>query len=83
MLSGRNPYMSLDEDRLAPSHFREYTVAQLGDIARQAGLEVFEVSLHNYFTADRPLAAIHNRLSEKLPGTFRAGISITLRKPEP
>lgn len=82
MLSGRNPYMSLDEDRLAPGHFREYTVAELSDTARQAGLEVFEVTMHNYFTGNRPLAAIYNRVCEKLPGTFRAGISMTLRKPE-
>ena len=68
MLSGRNPYMSLDEDRLAPGHFREYTVAELSDTARQAGLEVFEVAMHNYFTGNRPLAAIYNRVCEKLPG---------------
>ena len=82
MLGGHNPYMSLDEDRLAPGHFREYTVAELSETARQAGLEVFEISLHNYFTASRPLAAIYNRVCESLPGTLRAGISMTLRKPE-
>lgn len=82
MLSGRNPYMSLDEDRLAPGHFHEYTVAELDDTARQAGLQVFEVSLHNYFTASRPLAMIYNHVCEKLPGTLRGGISMTLRKPE-
>jgi Methyltransferase domain len=82
MLSGRNPYMSLDGDRLAPGHFHEYTVTELSETALQAGLEVFEISLHNYFTASRPLAAIYNRVCGKLPGTFRAGISMTLRKPE-
>jgi predicted SAM-dependent methyltransferase len=81
MAAGRNPYMGLDHSRQSPGHFHEFTVAELGDIARQAGLDVFEVSVHNYFSASRPLSIVYNRVGEMLPSALRAGISMTLSKP--
>ena len=81
LAAGRNPYMALDEDRLQPPHFHEFTPKELAAAAERAGLRVTDVEMHNDFTRNSLLSDVYNRVCAMLPGSFRAGISMTLTKP--
>jgi SAM-dependent methyltransferase len=82
MVSGKNPYMELSTTtRDSPPHFREYTIDELADAGRRAGLEVLDTDARNYFTGRRTGTALYNQLCERLPPAFRAGLSITYRRP--
>jgi 2-polyprenyl-3-methyl-5-hydroxy-6-metoxy-1,4-benzoquinol methylase len=81
-VAGRNPYMDLSEGtRTSPPHFREYTKSELIAAGREAGLEVVDVDARNYFSGSRRGAVLYNRVCERLPPTFRAGLSVTYRRP--
>lgn len=81
-LAGRNPYMDLSEGtRTSPPHFREYTRAELIGAGRAAGLDVIEVEARNYFSGSRRGTQLYNLVCERLPPTFRAGLSVTYRRP--
>ncbi len=81
LLAGKSPYMPLDEDRMDPPHFHEFTAKELVGVAERVGLVVTNVEMHNYFTRGTAISEIYNRVCEMLPGSFRAGISLTLEKP--
>jgi Methyltransferase domain len=81
LAAGRNPCMSLEEDRTHPPHFHEFTVPELAEAARRAGWHVDGVETHNAFSRNNLLSAAYNRVCSVLPGSFRAGISMTLTMP--
>jgi hypothetical protein len=78
---GKNPYMSLEEERMDPPHFHEFTVGELAEAARQAGWQVAGVETHNGFSRNTPLSDVYNRVCAALPASLRAGISMTLTMP--
>jgi hypothetical protein len=79
---GRHPYMDLSAGtRLAPPHFREYTIRELISAGQAGGLEVVRYEARNYFTGSKPGTRLYNRLCEQLPPSFRAGIAVTYRRP--
>lgn len=81
-LMGRHPYMDLsDGTREAPPHFREYTMGELLSAGRASGLEIAGYEAHNYFTGSKPATRMYNLLCERLPPSFRAGLSVTYRRP--
>lgn len=52
LVAGRNPYERIRLDRTNPGHFREYTAAELVEIARAAGFGVTRVSHHDFNPSD-------------------------------
>ena len=92
LLLGRNPYEMIRVDPLNPGHFREYTVAELRQIAREAGLRVERETLGFYLdmrfglhteAGNRPrlvTGAIKNVVYRSLPRSLRFGISMELRR---
>ena len=78
LAAGRNPFMSLDEDRADPPHFHEFTVRELAEAARRGGWHVAGVETHNGFSRNTLLSDVYNRVCSVLPASFRAGISMTL-----
>lgn len=81
-LAGRQPYMDLSAGtREAPPHFREYTMKELVSTGRAVGLEPVREEARNYFTGSKPGGAMYNRLCERLPPGFRAGLAVTYRRP--
>ena len=91
-MAGRNPYELIRPDGGNPGHFREYTLAELRDYARQAHFEVVEVAQRFYFDArfarhgegaPRPqpvVGAIKNAVYRALPRFLREGVTFVLRK---
>jgi SAM-dependent methyltransferase len=83
LLAGRNPYMDLATiTRDEPPHYHEYTMDELTAAGRRAGLEVIDGEARNYFTGSRPGTALYNLLCERLPPGFRAGLSVSYRRPQ-
>jgi hypothetical protein len=78
LAAGRNPYMSLEEERTDPPHFHEFTVRELVEAARRAGWHVDGVETHNGFSRNNLLSDVYNRVCSGLPASFRAGLSMTL-----
>ncbi len=81
MLRGRNPFERLREDPTNPGHFREYTVDELRELARDAGFEVVEWETRNYFRPQSFKSRLLSAVSPLLPPRLRAGITLVLRKP--
>jgi hypothetical protein len=81
LAAGRNPYMSLEEDRTRPPHFHEFTAQELAEAARRAGWRVDGVETHNAFSRQNVLSHVYNRVCSALPASFQAGISMTLTMP--
>jgi hypothetical protein len=81
LAAGRNPYMSLEEERTDPPHFHEFTVGELAEAARHGGWHVAGVETHNGFSRHTLLSDVYNRVCSVLPGALRAGISTTLTMP--
>jgi SAM-dependent methyltransferase len=75
MLAGRNPIEPIRLDPSNPGHFHEYTLGELRDAAREAGLGVGGWRTANYFGSNRAYAA----LGRVLPPSLRHGITIWLR----
>jgi trans-aconitate methyltransferase len=80
MLRGYNPYMMLREPGDYSAHMREYTIAELGQLGRQAGLEVLEASARNYFAHQSRGGEVYRRLCDLLPETLRDGITVCYRR---
>jgi SAM-dependent methyltransferase len=80
LLAGRNPYEMLREDTGNPGHFREYTVAELVEVAGRAGLRPVTVGVHNYFRYPRGRRRALTAVSSRLPGSFREGITAVFAK---
>jgi SAM-dependent methyltransferase len=77
MLAGRNPIEPIRVDAANPGHFHEYTLGDLRDAARGAGLAVGGWRTANYFGSNRAYAA----LGRVLPPSLRHGITIWLQRP--
>jgi hypothetical protein len=81
MIRGRHPYEPLTTDRRYPGHIREYTLAELRQEGRAAGLEVVEAITANYFGSAKRTNRAYRRLQRIIPGSLRAGITIIYRAP--
>jgi SAM-dependent methyltransferase len=81
LLAGKNPFEPLREDSTSPGHFREYTVDELLDLARGAGLEVGGWLTANYFDTGTAANALLRRLGRLVPRRLRAGVTLWARKP--
>jgi hypothetical protein len=80
MLAGRHPFGPISDNRSNPMHFREYTTPELIAAAREVGLEPDGLFRANYFRRDSLTSRGYNAVSHLLPGSLRAGISLTLRR---
>lgn len=80
MLMGRNPFEMLREDLVNPGHFREYTVQELVESGRCAGMVPEKVFLENYFILDKPLANTIFNSFGFIP-SLRNGITVIFRAP--
>lgn len=92
LLAGRNPYDMIRVDQTDPGHFREYTVAELRRLVREAGFQVAMCRTAFYFDArfgrhgpdGRPqpwLGLAKNLVYRAFPEPLREGITMVLRKP--
>jgi SAM-dependent methyltransferase len=79
MLVGRNPIEPIRADRSNPGHFHEYTIGELRDAAREAGLELGGVRTENYFGASQAARA-YAVAGRVLPPSLRHGITLWLRR---
>ena len=75
LAAGRNPYERIRLDPTNPGHFREYTLAELADVAAGAGFLV-ERALHLDYFKSHPLLRVLGSLSPSL----RRGLTLVLRK---
>lgn len=81
LLWGKNPYELIRLDRGNPGHFRELTVRDLRRYAKRCGLEVEQVRMDSDLIDGKRFDRFCDRLSRGLPGSFRGGISMSLRLP--
>jgi len=83
-LAGRNP-LGTAGGVAAPSHsqehFREYTLAELREVAAASGLEPEEAVLANHFRHHSAAGRLYDRLTAPLPPGTRQGITLYLRRP--
>ena len=82
MLMGESPFEVVREERNNPGHFCEYTVAQLRELANQAGLAAEGVWLSNYFQRSPSVKWLYDLCCSALPGKLHDGITMTFRKRE-
>jgi hypothetical protein len=80
MLVGRHPYGPLSESRTNPMHYREYTVDEIGDAAREAGFRVVDLSTQNYFDPGGAASTVYTQLGPVLPRRLRHGITALLER---
>ena len=92
LLFGRNPYEKIRLDPTNPGHFREYTVAELREVAAQSGFQVERSSLGFHLdmryglhdesgNQPRPISgALKNIVYRCLPPSLRFGITMELRR---
>jgi hypothetical protein len=73
MLVGRNPFEMLRLSSSSPGHIREYTVAELLSMAREAGLEPGGWLTANYFVTGSRSNRVIRRLAPVMPASLRAG----------
>lgn len=90
LLLGSNPFELIREDPTDPGHFREYTVKELIQYARDCGLHVGRVWFESYFdyrfphderkeTGSGPIVrSLTNGIYPYLPSTLRPGITLLL-----
>ncbi len=80
MAAGRNPLEPIRADASNPGHFHEYTLSELIDAGRAAGLEPAGVRAENYFGASRGARA-YAALGRVLPRGLRHGFTVWMRRP--
>ena len=81
LLAGRNPFEELRDDLVSPGHIREYTVDEVVELGRAAGLEPGGWLTANYFETGSRANAILRRLEPLVPRRQRAGITAWLQRP--
>jgi SAM-dependent methyltransferase len=81
LLAGRNPFEELRDDLVSPGHIREYTVDEVVELGRAAGLEPGGWLTANYFETGSRGNAIARRLGPLVPRRLRAGITAWLQRP--
>jgi SAM-dependent methyltransferase len=80
LLGGRNPFEELRDDLVSPGHIREYTVDEVIELGRAAGLEPGGWLTANYFDTGSSANAVLRRLEPLVPGRQRAGITAWLQR---
>ena len=80
LAAGRNPYAMIRDNPRDPSHFREYTVAELRQLATETGYSVAAISVRNYFRPASLPGRVNRILGAFLPATLRDGITIVLKR---
>lgn len=83
LLAGHSPFEVIREDARNPGHFCEYTVKDMADIAREAGLEPLGIWAKNYFGPGGALNIAYDLACLLFPGHLQDGITAVLRKPFP
>jgi hypothetical protein len=83
MLVGIHPYGPLNESRLDPAHFREYTAREIVAAGEQAGLRCTELYLANYFERESLASRVYNTTARVMPPRLRAGITAIFERPVP
>ena len=82
ILSGRNPYEKIRENRIDPGHFREYTLSELIEVGEKCSLRVERAYFHNFYHKHKSLFnSLANFLITFIP-TLRDSIVIVYRKNE-
>jgi SAM-dependent methyltransferase len=81
LLAGRNPFEELRDDLVSPGHIREYTVDEVVELGRAAGLEPGGWLTANYFVTGSRANAWARRLGPFVPRRLRAGITAWLQRP--
>jgi SAM-dependent methyltransferase len=82
LLVGRNPFEPLRDDLVSPGHIREYTVDEVLELGRAAGLEPGGWLTADYFETGSLPNAVLRKLGPLVPRSLRAGITAWLRRPE-
>jgi hypothetical protein len=80
MLLGKNPFEMIRENQDNPGHFREYTMNELISLANISGFEVIKSTYKSYFNPRNSIEKVYIALTNFLPGSFRTGLTIILRK---
>ena len=79
LLVGRNPFELLREDLHQAGHFREYTLAELKQLAEQAGFVVAHAERQNYFLTGSRKNRLLVDAGFLIPSSLRQGITLELR----
>ena len=82
LLAGRNPFEPLRGDLVSPGHIREYTVAEVFELGRAAGLEPGSWLTADYFETGSIPNALLRRLGPLVPRRMRAGVTAWFQRPE-
>jgi len=75
LLFGKNPYELIRLDKNNPGHFREYTIGELREMGKEAGLKLVEHETKNYFTRFKTKGKVFDSFTNMLPVSFRTGIN--------
>jgi SAM-dependent methyltransferase len=81
MLVGISPFEPIRVARENPGHVHEYTVPELDEAARRAGLHPAGAISANYFGGHTALSRAYAGLGRILPPTFRHGITVWYARP--
>lgn len=79
LLAGRNPFEPLREDLHHAGHFREYTLAELVDLAGRTGFAVVFAERRNYFLSGSRKNRLLVEAGFLIPSPLRHGITLELR----
>jgi SAM-dependent methyltransferase len=90
MIFGKNPYLLMSEDIKMPSHFREYTVAELTGYCKVAGYRIKQRNIENYFdyryrnhprgsSDPKPIYGWINKAYRFLPGNLCPGLCFVIQ----
>jgi len=81
MALGINPFELIRENmREDPGHYREYTRNELCHFGYQAGFDIMDVFMVNYFPKEPGIYKFTDKLSKHLPQDFRNGMTIIYKK---
>jgi len=80
MLRGRHPYMMLREPVDHSGHIREYTLAELIEAGKAAGLTAIGHWIRNYFQHISRRGSVYRAICDLLPQSCRDGITVCFRK---
>ena len=79
LLAGRNPFEPLREDLHQAGHFREYTLDELVQLAREAGFAIVRAERQNYFLTGSRKNKLLVDAGFLMPSSLRQGITLELR----
>ncbi len=83
MVQGINPFELIRENmREDPGHYREYTRNELCHFGYQAGFDIMDVFMVNYFPKEQGIYKFTDKLSKHLPPDFRNGMTIIYKRRE-